>query len=146
MDPADKYTSKYLDVPNTPLYPFGYGLSYTRFQYGKIRLSSTELEGHDSLVVSVTITNTGDHDGEEVVQLYTRDLVGSLTRPVKELKGFRKVRLDSGESLEVSFTLTVEDLKFVNGNLEKVAEPGEFKVFVGPDSETVNEATFTLIN
>ena len=146
MDPDDKYTSKYLDVPNTPLYPFGYGLSYTRFEYGKIRLSSTELERHDSLVVSVTITNTGDHDGEEVVQLYTRDMVGSLTRPVKELKGFRRVRLAKGESRELNFTLTVDELRYINGNLEHVAEPGEFKVFVGPDSETVNEATFTLIN
>jgi beta-glucosidase len=111
-----------------------------------MKLSSREMERGDTLWVSVTVTNTGDMDGAEVVQLYTRDMVGSLTRPVKELKGFRKIPLPKGESNEVRFALTTEDLKFVGGNLAEVAEPGEFRVMTGPDSGHLMEAAFTLIN
>jgi beta-glucosidase len=146
FDPENKFTSKYLDVPNDPLYPFGYGLSYTKYEYSEMKLSSREMERGDTLWVSVTVTNTGDMDGAEVVQLYTRDMVGSLTRPVKELKGFRKIPLPKGESNEVRFALTTEDLKFVGGNLAEVAEPGEFRVMTGPDSGHLMEAAFTLIN
>jgi beta-glucosidase len=146
FDPENKFTSKYLDVPNDPLYPFGYGLSYTQFEYGEMTLSSREMERGDTLWVSVTVTNTGDMDGTEVVQLYTRDMVGSLTRPVKELKGFQKILLPKGKSSEVRFALTAEALKFVGGDLTEVAEPGEFRVMTGTDSEHLTEAAFTLIN
>ena len=94
----------------------------------------------------MVIKNSGNHDGEEVVQLYTRDMVGSLTRPVKELKAFRKIRLAKGESRELNFTLTPKELEFIGGNLEYIAEPGDFKVFIGPDSKRVKEAEFTYIN
>ena len=146
FDPDNKFTSKYLDVPNDPLYPFGYGISYTSFEYGEVNLDRQRMERNDTLTVSISVKNSGDLDGEEVVQLYTRDMVGSLTRPVKELKAFRKIFIPGGESRELNFQLTVEDLKFVGGDLVYVAEPGEFRVFVGPDSENVKEATFTLIN
>ena len=146
FDPDNKYTSKYLDVPNDPLYPFGYGISYTSLEYGEINLDRQRMGRNDTLTVSISIKNSGNFDGEEVVQLYTRDMVGSLTRPVKELKAFRKIHIPAGKSEELHFKLTVEDLKFVGGDLVYVAEPGEFRVFVGPDSENVKEASFTLIN
>jgi beta-glucosidase len=144
FDENQKYTSKYLDVPNTPLYPFGHGLSYTTFSYGDIRLSKTSIAATDKLQVTVNISNTGNYDGEETVQLYIRDMVGSITRPVKQLRRFEKVTLKKGESREVSFTLTVEDLKFFNKDLKWVSEPGNFRVFVGTSSQEVKEATFTL--
>lgn len=144
FDENQKYTTKYLDVPNTPLYPFGYGLSYTTFSYGDISLNKTIINATDKLQVTVNITNTGNYDGEETVQLYIRDMVGSITRPVKELRRFEKITIKKGESREVSFTLTVEDLKFFNKDLKWVAEPGEFRVFVGTNSQDVKEATFTL--
>ena len=144
MDPSDKFTSKYLDVSNTPLYPFGYGRSYTTFRYGDIGLSSESMGWNDTLVVTVTVRNTGATAGEEVVQLYTRDVVGSLTRPVKELKGFQKIYLEPGASKRLQFRLTAGDLAFVNGKLERMAEPGEFRVMVGPDSEHLKEKTFRL--
>ncbi len=146
FDPNNKYTSKYLDVPNEPLYCFGYGLSYTGFEYGPVVISNNEMTMTDTLVATVTIRNTGEVTGEEVVQLYTRDLVGSLTRPLKELKGFRKIELPAGESAEVRFELTPDDLRFVNGRLELVAEPGDFELFIGPDSNTRNKTMFTLIH
>lgn len=146
MDPDNKYTSKYLDVPNTPLYPFGYGLSYTSFEYGEIRLDRRSMEPGDTLEVSLTVKNTGPADGEETVQLYIRDMVGSLTRPVLELKDFQKVFIARGGEHRVRFLLTREDLEFVGGNMETVLEPGDFKVFVGPDSERLKEADFTLTN
>lgn len=139
-----KYRSNYLDIPNEPLYPFGYGLSYTTFQYGDLVLNSKEMNAQGSIEVKVKITNTGNFDGQEVVQLYIRDMVGSITRPVKELKGFQKIMLKKGESKDVTFTLDVEDLKFYNNNLEFVAEPGDFKVFVGGNSRDVKEASFVL--
>ena len=142
----EKFRSNYLDVPNEPLYPFGYGLSYTTFSYGELALSSDSLRPDGSLEVSIDVQNTGSYAGEEVVQLYLRDLVGSVTRPVKELKGFRKIRLEPGQSERVVFRLTVEDLKFYDADLDYVAEPGEFAVFVGTNSADVQEARFALTN
>ncbi|HWV73071.1 MAG TPA: beta-glucosidase BglX [Pseudosphingobacterium sp.] len=139
-----KFRSNYLDVDNNPLYPFGYGLSYTTFSYGDISLSNNNFQVGDSITVSVKVTNTGKLEGKEVVQLYTQDLVGSVTRPVKELKGFQKISLKPGESKEVAFVLSAKDLKFYNTNLEYVAESGDFKVFVGGNSRDVKEAKFTL--
>lgn len=139
-----KFRSNYLDVDNNPLYPFGYGLSYTTFTYGDISLSNNSFNAGDSITVSARVTNTGKMEGKEVVQLYTQDLVGSITRPVKELKSFQKISLKPGESKEVTFVLSAKDLKFYNANLEYVAEPGDFKVFVGGNSRDVKEATFTL--
>jgi len=142
----EKFRSNYLDVRNEPLYPFGYGLSYTTFEYGNLKLSSNQLNTNGSIEVSVDVTNSGNYDGKEVVQLYIRDLVGSVTRPVKELKGFQKLEIKKGETKTVTFKLTVEDLKFYNYNLEFVAEPGEFEVFVGTDSSTGLNAKFELTN
>ncbi|SDE06490.1 beta-glucosidase BglX [Pedobacter soli] len=140
----EKFRSNYLDVSNDPLYPFGFGLSYTTFNYSDIKLSSNTLTKGKSITASVTLTNTGKYDGQEVVQLYIRDLVGSITRPVKELKGFQKVSLKAGESKNITFTLTENDLKFYNSDLKFVAEPGDFKVFIGTNSRDVKEASFTL--
>ncbi len=141
---TDKYTSKYIDVPNEPLYPFGYGLSYTTYEYGDLKLNKTEIGMDETLEVSVKITNTGKVDGVETVQLYIRDLVGSTTRPVKDLKGFRQVKLKAGADETITFKLTSEDLKYYNQQMELVAEKGDFKVFVGSSSVDVMEADFTL--
>ncbi len=140
----EKFRSNYLDVSNDPLYPFGYGLSYTRFAYSDVKLSSNTLKPGGALTASVTVTNTGKTDGQEVVQLYIRDVVGSITRPVKELKGFQKIALKAGESRTVQFRITENDLKFYNYDLKFVAEPGEFRVFIGGNSRDVKEATFNL--
>jgi beta-glucosidase len=142
-----KFLSNYLDVPNSPLYPFGYGLSYTNFEYSAVTLSKNTMSmaaPKDRINASVTIKNTGNFDGEEVVQLYIRDKVRSITPPVKELKGFQKILLKKGESKTVTFALTVEDLKFYNSQLNFVAEPGDFVVFVGTNSRDVKETMFTL--
>ena len=139
-----KYRSNYLDVPNDPLYPFGFGLSYTSFTYSDLKLSTSELMPGGKLQVSVTVKNTGSYDGSEVVQLYIRDKVGSITRPVKELKGFEKVFLKKGESRTILFTLTENDLAFYNSDLEFKAEPGEFSVFTGTNSSETLETTFWL--
>ena len=139
-----KYRSNYIDVDNDPLYPFGYGLSYTTFHYGNIRLDKTTIAPGEALTATVTLTNAGDRDGAEVVQLYIRDRVGSVTRPVKELKGFRKVFLKAGESRDVSFAITEELLKFYDYDLNHVAEPGDFDVMIGGDSHNVKSARFTL--
>ena len=144
MDPRQKYTSKYLDIPNDPLYPFGYGLSYTTFTYGDVTVSKKEMTGNENIEVRCNVTNSGNYDGEETVQLYVRDVVGSITRPVKELKGFQKVSLKKGETRQVVFRLTGEDLKFFNSELKWVNEPGEFQVFIGPNSRDGKEAVFTL--
>ena len=140
----EKFRSNYLDVTNDPLYPFGYGLSYTTFSYSDITLSNPELQRGGNITATVTVTNTGHRTGKEVVQLYIRDLVGSVTRPVKELKGFRKISLEPGESKEISFHLTEEDLKFYNTDLKFVAEPGAFNIFIGGNSKDVKEAGFVL--
>jgi beta-glucosidase len=141
----EKFRSNYLDVSNDPLYPFGYGLSYTNFEYSDIKLSSSNLAKTGSITATITLKNTGDRDGTEIVQLYTRDMVGSITRPVKELKGFERVFLKAGESKIVSFKITVDDLKFYNSNLQYVAEPGDFKLFIGGSSVAVKEADFKLL-
>ncbi len=141
----EKYTSKYLDIPNTPLYPFGYGLSYTYFTYSNLKLNKPQYTMDEQIDVTVTVTNSGDMKGEEVVQLYIRDLVGSVTRPVKELKAFEKIALAPGESQQVNFTLSKDDLAFYTRNMEFKAEPGDFKVFVGTNSEECLEADFKLL-
>lgn len=140
----EKFRSNYLDVSNEPLYPFGYGLSYTTFAYSDIHLSSTEMSVDGELTATVTVTNTGSRDGAEVVQLYIRDLVGSVTRPVKELKGFEKIFLKAGESRKVSFSITPELLKFYNYDLQFVCEPGDFDVMIGGNSRDVKKARFLL--
>lgn len=140
----EKFRSNYLDVSNEALYPFGYGLSYTQFTYGNVALSSTKLDQNGELTASITVTNSGKYDGKEVVQLYIRDIVGSVTRPVKELKGFEKIELKAGETKTVSFKITPELLKFYNYDLEYVFEPGDFDVMIGGDSQNVKTAKFTL--
>lgn len=140
----EKFRSNYLDVSNDPLYSFGYGLSYTTFSYSDIKLSSTTLDAKGELTASVTVTNTGKYDGAEVVQLYIRDLVGSVTRPVKELKGFEKTFIKAGGSKNVSFKITPELLKFYNYNLEYVFEKGDFDVMIGGNSSDVKSTRFTL--
>lgn len=142
FDAANKFTSKYLDIPNEPLYPFGYGLSYTTFAYGNISLNETELKGNEVLEASVTVKNTGDRAGEEVVQLYIGDPVASISRPVKELKNFKKVMLQPGEEKEVTFQVTTDDLKFYNSDLVCDWEPGAFKIYIGTSSAEVKEAGF----
>lgn len=132
-----KFRSNYLDVSNDPVYPFGYGLGYSSFSYSDLTLSSTSLKGNQKLTASVTVTNTGKYDGKEVVQLYIRDVVGSVTRPVKELKGFQKIDLKAGESKTVTFTITPEDLKFYNYDLKYDWEPGEFQIMIGGNSRDV---------
>ncbi|WP_431434199.1 beta-glucosidase BglX [Bacteroides hominis] len=140
----EKFRSNYLDVDNDALYPFGYGLSYTTFRFSDITLNRSSIGMDNELVASVTVTNTGDRAGSEVVQLYIRDLVGSVTRPVKELKGFEKIYLQPNESRTVRFTIAPEMLKFYNADLKFVAEPGDFDVMIGPDSQNVKTARFTL--
>jgi beta-glucosidase len=132
-----KFRSNYIDVSNEPLYPFGYGLSYTQFEYGDIQLSSKQLKGNQQLKVTVNVKNTGAVSGKEVVQLYIRDEVGSITRPVQELKGFEKIELAPGESKNVSFDITPELLKFYNGDLKFDWEAGDFQIMVGPHSKDV---------
>lgn len=140
----EKFRSNYLDVSNDPLYPFGFGLSYTTFNYSDVKLSANTLTKGKSITASVTLSNTGKYDGKEVVQLYIRDLVGSITRPVKELKGFQKVALKVGESKTISFNISENDLKFYNSDLKFVAEPGDFEVFIGTNSRDAKAASFSL--
>ena len=144
FDANNKYTSKYLDVPNTPLYPFGYGLSYTTFEYSGLNISKSSLNMGDEVTISVNVKNSGSRDGEEVVQLYIRDLVGSVTRPVRELKGFEKILLKAGESRTVSFTISTNDLAFYTRNMDFKAEPGDFEVYVGGDSNASLKGTFKI--
>ena len=132
-----KFQSNYIDVVNEPLYPFGYGLSYTKFEYGDVKVSANTLKGNQKLTVSINVKNTGAVTGKEVVQLYIRDEVGTITRPVKELKGFQKIELAAGESKNVSFEVTPELLKFYNGNLKFDWEAGDFQMMVGPNSKDV---------
>lgn len=140
----EKFRSNYLDVSNEPTYPFGYGLSYTNFSYSDLKLSSTSIKFGMKLSIDVKVTNSGNREGREVVQLYIRDKVGSITRPVKELKGFEKITLRPGESKVVRFTITDKDLAFYNSALKFAAESGEFDVMVGGNSQETLKATFTL--
>ncbi|MBH2004369.1 MAG: beta-glucosidase BglX [Sphingobacteriia bacterium] len=135
-----KFQSNYLDVSNEPVYPFGFGLSYSDFQYSEVKLSAANLKGNQTLTATVTVTNNSNVEGKEVVQLYIRDLVGSVTRPVKELKGFQKISLNAGESKDVSFVITPEDLKFYNYDLKYDWEPGEFQIMIGTNSRDVKTA------
>ncbi len=140
----EKYTSKYLDCPNTPLFPFGHGLSYTTFSYGPMKLSATSMTMQGKLKAAIKVTNTGNRKGDEVVQLYLRDLVASVTRPLKELRGFKKVSLEPGASTRVEFTLTAADLDFPGPNLSPHVEPGEFEVMIGGSSAVSSGVRFTL--
>ena len=140
---AGRFGSKYQDIPNEPLYPFGFGLGYTAFAYSPVRLSSDRMTKQGSITAAVAVTNTGDRPGTETVQLYLRDLAASVARPVRTLKDFRKVTLNPGESREVSFTVTEEMLRFYDRSMRWVSEPGGFDLFIGPDSRTENAARFT---
>jgi beta-glucosidase len=142
FDANNKFTSKYLDLPNDPLYPFGYGLSYTTFSCSEITLNKLLLRGNETLNASITLTNTGDMPGEEVVQLYIADPVATISRPVKELKDYRKVMLQPGEEQEIRFSIGTDDLKFYNSDLVYDWEPGTFRVFIGTASDDVKEAEF----
>jgi beta-glucosidase len=144
-DKQNKYTSKYLDIPWTPLYPFGHGLSYTTFTISAPRLDKTTLRSGDSLRVEVDVTNNGSVAGDEVVQMYVRDDVASLTRPVKELRGFRRISLKPGETSTVRFVLGNQDLAFYDIAMRRVVEPGRFTVFVGSSSDAVKEARFEFV-
>ncbi|MGL1888277.1 MAG: beta-glucosidase BglX [Reichenbachiella sp.] len=141
-----KFRSNYLDVSNEPLYPFGYGLSYTTFEYSEPKLNHSIITSKDTLTVSIQLTNTGQRKGSEVVQLYIRDLVGSVTRPVKELKGFQKVSLEAGQTKKILFKLTVADLCFYKSDLNFGHEPGKFQVFVGTNSQDVTQAEFEVVD
>ena len=139
-----KYQSNYIDVRNDPLYPFGYGMSYTTFEYGKPRLSATTMKADGSITLTVNVRNSGNRDGDEVVQLYIHDMVATIARPVKELKGFERISLKAGESRDVTFTINADMLKFYNSNLQYVAEPGDFEAMVGGNSRDVQKIRFTL--
>lgn len=146
-DGADRFfsfQSNYLDVRNDPLYPFGYGLSYTTYQYGELELDSKTMSPHGQITVTIPVTNTGNRDGIEVVQLYIRDVVGSIARPVKELKGFQRLSIKAGETATATFTIDASKLKFYNYDLKEVVEPGEFDVMVGPNSRELKRATITV--
>ncbi|MBG0858220.1 MAG: glycoside hydrolase family 3 C-terminal domain-containing protein, partial [Bacteroidales bacterium] len=144
-NPHEKYRSNYLDSPNTPLYPFGFGLSYTTFRYSGIMLDKTAYKGNDQIRVAVEITNTGDRDGEETIQLYVRDLVGEVTRPVKELKGFRKVMIEKGKTIRVEFTLYPSDLSYYHKDMGFTYDPGDFEVFIGTNSSEGSSSGFTIL-
>lgn len=133
------FITKYLDSPNQPLFPFGYGLSYTTFEYSEIQMEDKQLTRDGKLNVSVKVKNTGKYKGTETVQLYIRDLVASVTRPVKELKSFRKVELKPGEEKKVEFVITEKDLRFWNDKKQFISEPGKFHLFIGTDSENVKK-------
>ena len=141
----DKFTSKYLDSPNSPLYPFGYGLSYTSFNYKNIRVDRTKIYKTDSLTVSIDVTNTGKFKGEEVVQLYIQDEVASVTRPVKQLKGFQKINLKPGETITVNFNITHDMLSFLGKELTEIVEPGKFNVMIGGNSVHLSITSFEVI-
>jgi len=141
----EKFKSNYIDERNEPLFPFGYGLSYTTFEYSNLKVSATKMSTSETLKVTVDVTNTGNFDGKEVAQLYIRDLVGTVTRPIKELKGFQKIALKKGEKKTATFEISVEDLKFYNSDLEFVAEPGEFEIFIGKDSNVSTSTKIELV-
>jgi beta-glucosidase len=138
-----KFKSDYLDVPNEPLYPFGYGLSYTSFSYGDVKLNKTTLKGNETLTATVTVTNTGKYAGEETAELYITDPVASISRAVEDLKGFRKITLQPGESKDVTFNITTDLLKFYNTNLKYDWEAGKFIVRIGANSADVKSAEVT---
>ncbi|MEO1254858.1 MAG: glycoside hydrolase family 3 C-terminal domain-containing protein, partial [Bacteroidota bacterium] len=140
-----KFRSNYLDVSNEPLYPFGYGLSYTEFKYGELNLSNKSIKEGEVLTASIDVMNVGNKTGKEVIQLYIRDLVGTVTRPVKELKGFQKISFEPGETKTIEFEVTTEDLKFYNYDLNHVWEPGEFEIMIGGNSRDVKSTKFEAV-
>lgn len=144
-DPEQKYKSRYIDSDNSPLYPFGYGLSYTAFEYSNLKISSKELTANGTIKVSVDVANTGSYDGEETVQFYVQDVVGSVTRPVRELKGFKKTALKKGEKKTVEFEISADDLRFYNIDMQFVAESGDFRIFAGGSSDANLSADFVLV-
>ena len=145
-DPEQKYKSRYTDSDNSPLFPFGFGLSYTNFSYSNLTISTNKISRNETLKISVNVTNSGNYDGAETVQLYIKDVVGSVTRPVKELKRFEKVVIKKGETKTISFEITAEDMRFYDKNMKFTAEPGDFEIFVGGISDTNYKETFELIN
>jgi beta-glucosidase len=146
IEPVTEYVSKYLDIPNEPLLPFGFGLSYTTFTYSDVFLSTTSMSPGGSIAVSVKVKNTGNVPGDEIVQLFVRDVVGEVIRPLKELKDFKKITLDPGEEKEVLFTLKEEQLRYHHSDLQFKSDPGEFIVYVGSNSKEVTELAFELTN
>ncbi|HZE07889.1 MAG TPA: glycoside hydrolase family 3 C-terminal domain-containing protein, partial [Gemmatimonadaceae bacterium] len=144
-DTANHYTSKYLDLPLGPLFPFGYGLSYTTFAYSNLRVSAPRIPANDSLDVFVDVRNSGTTDGDEVVQLYIRDSVASVEEPIKSLKGFQRITLRAGESRTVRFRITPESLALYDSQLRRVVEPGTFTVFVGTNSDDTLQAHFEVV-
>ena len=140
------FWSHYIDESNEPLYPFGYGLSYSEFEHGNLRLSSNQLQENGTITVSVEVKNTSNTDGKEVVQLYIQDLFGSVTRPVRELKGFDLVEIKAGQTKTVTFEIDKKTIEFYTANSRWEAEPGDFKVFVGGSSDASLEAGFTYSN
>lgn len=141
----EKYKSRYIDSSNDPLYPFGYGLSYTSFQISAPKLNSSTMKPGEAIQATAEVKNTGNYDGYEVVQLYIQDVYGSITRPVKELKGFQKVYLKKGETRQLKFTITEQMLKFYNASLKFAAEPGDFNLFIGANSRDVSMVPFKFI-
>jgi beta-glucosidase len=141
-----KYTSKYLDIPNEPLYPFGYGLSYTQFQFSDLKTSTPKINSDENISVKVTVSNVGPPTGDEVVQIYVQDVASSITRPVQELRRFQRVTLASGESRTLTFTLTPRDLAFYDENMNFRVEPGTFVVTAGSDSRTTLQTIFEVTN
>jgi beta-glucosidase len=143
---AEAFKSVYIDEPNSPLFPFGYGLSYTEFRYSDLRLANATLGLDDTLVVTVTLSNVGDRSGAEVAQLYIRDLVGQVTRPVRELKGFQKVTLQPGEERAIRFEVPVRELGFIGRGMRYIVEPGDFRLWVGPDATRGMEGAFRIVD
>ena len=135
----------YVNSDFEPLFPFGYGLSYTTFEYGKPQLNKTEIHKNENVKVSVSVKNSGKLKGDEIVELYIHDKVSSVTRPVMELKDFARITLNAGESKTVEFTITPEKLQFYNQEMKRVVEPGEFEIFVGPSSDKVTKTTFRVV-
>ncbi len=142
----EKYTSKYLDIPNTPLYPFGYGLSYTQFRLSNLQLDKAQILPNGNVKVAIDVENIGKREGDEVVQLYIHDVAASVTRPVKELKGFQRITLKPAQKQKVEFTLSTKDLAFLDRNLKPTIEPGEFVVYVGTSSDSGLQSTFEVVN
>lgn len=144
-NPYEKYKSNYLDSPNSPLYPFGYGLSYTTFSYSDVRLNKTEFQKNDQIIASVDIKNTGERDGEEIVQLYIHDLVGDVTRPLKELKGFRKVMIKKSVTVTVSFKITLSELSYYHKDMSYFFDPGDFELFIATNSAEGKSVRFSVL-
>ncbi len=145
-NPDQKFTSRYIDYPNSPLYPFGFGLSYSEFKYSNLKLQKLKMKKNENTKATIDITNTGKVPGKEVVQLYIRDLVASVTRPVKELKGFQKIELKPGETKTIEFNITPKMLSFLDINFKEIIEPGEFQLMIGGNSEELLETSFEVID